>query len=111
MSCTKIREALEPVLPGSVFDTQAPENAEDGSPILEYIVLTDTGFRSVYAEGKPFATVSTAVVTVATQDQDSTIPSRVVAALAAARVAMAPAEHSYDDETATYYTDIPCEVI
>lgn len=50
-------------------------------------------------------------MTVGTQTEDDDLPRKVTAALAAARVAMQPPEHSYDDELATYFTDIPCEVI
>ncbi len=111
MSYSKIREALETVLPGAVYETQAPAEDATGKPILEYLVYSPTGSRFIYADGHPFATVYNAVVTVAAQSDASTLPERTIAALGEAHVAMAPAEHSYDDETATYYTDIPCEVI
>ena len=47
----------------------------------------------------------------ATQTEDDDLPAQVIAALAAAHIPMQPLEHSYDPDTATYYTDIPCEVI
>lgn len=111
MSYTKIERALERVLPGAVYKVQAPLENADGSPITRYLVWTPTGERYEYADGKPFVTVRTAVVTVATQTEDDELPRKVTAALAAARVAMQSPEHSYDDELGTYFTDIPCEVI
>lgn len=111
MSYTKIERALERVLPGAVYKVQAPLEDAHGSPITRYLVWTPTGERYAYADGKPFATVHTAVVTVATQTEDDELPRKVTTALAAARVAMQSPEHSYDDELATYFTDIPCEVI
>ena len=50
-------------------------------------------------------------MTVATQTEDDTLPAEVSKALADAHIAMQMPEHSYDIEAATYYTDIPCEVI
>lgn len=111
MSYTKIERALESVLPGAVYKVQAPIEDASGKPITRYLVWTPTGERYEYADGKPFATVHTAVVTVGTQTEDDDLPRKVTAALAEARVAMQPPEHSYDDELATYFTDIPCEVI
>lgn len=111
MSYTKIERALERVLPNAVYKVQAPLEDADGNPITRYLVWTPTGERYAYADGKPFATVHTAVVTVATQTEDDDLPARVAAALADARIAMRSPEHSYDEELATYFTDIPCEVI
>lgn len=111
MSYTKIERALERVLPGAVYKVQAPLEDADGSPITRYLVWTPTGERYAYADGKPFATIREAVVTVATQAEDDDLPARVAAALAEARIAMRSPEHSYDEEVATYFTDIPCEVI
>ena len=106
MSYSKIREALETVLPGAVYETQAPAEDATGKPILEYTENAPGDETS-----GTFATVYNAVVTVAAQSDASTLPERTIVALGEAHVAMAPAEHSYDDETATYYTDIPCEGI
>lgn len=111
MSYTKIEAALETVLPGAVYKVQAPAEDADGVPICRYLVWTPTGERYVYANGMPFATIYQAIVTVATQSEDDPLPGLVVTALANVRVAMQSPEHSYDDETSTYYTDIPCEVI
>lgn len=111
MSYTKIEQALESVLPEAVYKVQAPIEDADGNPITRYLVWTPTGERYEYADGKPFVAIKTAVVTVATQTEDDELPRKVTAALAAARVAMQSPEHSYDDELATYFTDIPCEVI
>lgn len=111
MSYTKIERALESVLPGAVYKVQAPTEDADGTPITRFLVWTPTGERFAYAEGKPFACIKTAVVTVSTQTEDDALPRLVAAALASAHVAMQPPEHSYDDELATYFTDIPCEVI
>ena len=111
MSYTKIEQALESVLPEAVYKVQAPIEDADGNPITRYLVWTPTGERYAYADGKPFATIREAVVTVATQAEDDELPARVAAALADARIAMRSPEHSYDEELATYFTDIPCEVI
>ena len=111
MRYSKIEQALETVLPGAVYKVQAPEHAPDGSPLTRYLVWTPTGERYAYANGRPFATIYQAVVTVATQTEDDTLPAEVSKALADAHIAMQMPEHSYDVETATYYTDIPCEVI
>lgn len=111
MSYTKIERALDSVLPGAVYKVQASLEAADGSTVTRYLVWTPTGERYAYANGRPFATIYEAVVTVATQTEDDTLPALVTAALADAHIAMRQPEHSYDDETATYYTDIPCEVI
>ena len=92
MSYTKIETVLKTVLPDAVYKVQAPETAEDGTPLLRYLVWTPTGQRFFNAEGSPFATTYQAVVTVA-------------------HIPMQPLEHSYDPDTATYYTDIPWEVI
>lgn len=111
MSYTKIETALKSVLPDAVYKVQAPEKAENGTPLLRYLVWTPTGQRFFCAESAPFATTFQAVVTVATQTEDDDLPAQVIAALAAAHIPMQPLEHSYDPDTATYYTDIPCEVI
>ncbi len=111
MSCTKIENALKTVLPDAVYKVQAPETTDDGEPLLRYLVWTPTGDRYAYANSRPFATIYQAVVTVATQTEDDTLPAEVSKALADAHIAMQMPEHSYDVETATYYTDIPCEVI
>lgn len=111
MSYSKIEDALLAVLPKRVYKVQAPLDDEDGAPILRYIVWTPTGERYWYAASKPFVRIYQAVVTVATQTEDDPLPSQVVQALADAHIAMQTAEHSYDAETATYYADIPCEVI
>lgn len=111
MSCTKIENALKTVLPDAVYKVQAPETTNDGEPLLRYLVWTPTGDRYAYANSRPFATIYQAVVTVATQTEDDTLPAEVVKALADAHIAMQMPEHSYDVETASYYTDIPCEVI
>lgn len=111
MSYTKIERALESVLPNAVYKVQAPLTLADGTPLTRYLVWTPTGERYLYADGKPFVTVFEAVVTVATQLEDDTLAAEVRTALALAHVAMQQPEHSYEDATATYYTDIPCEVI
>lgn len=111
MNYTKIETALKSVLPDAVYKVQAPEKTEDGTPLLRYLVWTPTGQRFFCAESAPFATTYQAVVTVATQTEDDDLPAQVIAALAAAHIPMQPLEHSYDPDTATYYTDIPCEVI
>ena len=111
MSYTKIETVLKTVLPDAVYKVQAPETAEDGSPLLRYLVWTPTGQRFFNAEGMPFATTYQAVVTVATQTEDDDLPAQVITALGTAHIPMQPLEHSYDPDTATYYTDIPCEVI
>ena len=105
MKYSKIEQALETVLPGAVYKVQAPEHAPDGSPLTRYLVWTPTGVRSVNADGIPFATVGLCVVTVATQTEE------VLQALAAAHIAIGQSEQSFDEETMTYYSDIPCEVI
>ena len=111
MKYSKIERALETALPGAVYKVQAPEHAPDGSPLTRYLVWTPTGVRNVTAEGKPFATVGLCVVTVATQTEGDTLTASVLGALAAAHVAMGQSEQSFDQETMTYYSDIPCEVI
>ena len=111
MSYTKIEAALERVLPGAVYKVQAPAGDPNGNDLLRYLVWTPTGERYVYANGVPFVTIYQAVVTVATQTEDDTLQSEVARELSKSHIAMQPPEHSYDDETATYYTDIPCEVI
>mgnify|MGYP001731059791 CR=1 FL=1 len=45
MSYTKIETVLKTVLPDAVYKVQAPETAEDGSPLLRYLVWTPTGQR------------------------------------------------------------------
>ena len=111
MKYSKIEQALETVLPGAVYKVQAPEHALDGSPLTRYLVWTPTGTRSVTADGKPFATVGLCVVTVATQTEGDTLTAEVLQALAAAHIAIGQSEQSFDEETMTYYSDIPCEVI
>lgn len=111
MSYSKIEAALETVLPGAVFKVQAPEVDEYGEPLVRYLVWTPVGARYAYASSQPFARIHRAVVTVATQTEDDPLPQQVEAALAAAHIAMQAAEQSYDIDTATYFTDIPCEVI
>lgn len=111
MSYSKIEVALRSVLPDAVYKVQAPETADDGTPLLRYLVWTPTGERYAYANGRPFATIYQAVVTVATQTEDDTLPAETSKALADAHIALQMPEHSYDVDTATYYTDIPCEVI
>lgn len=111
MSYSKIEAALKTVLPDAVYKVQAPETDNGGNSLLRYLVWTPTGERYVYAESRPFATVYQAVVTVATQIEDDPLAGETIKALADAHIAMQPLEHSYDVETATYYTDIPCEVI
>ena len=104
MKYSKIEQALETVLPGAVYKVQAPEHAPDGSPLTRYLVWTPTGVRS-------FATVGLCVVTVATQTEGDTLTAEVLQALAAAHIAIGQSEQSFDEETMTYYSDIPCEVI
>lgn len=111
MNYTKIETALKSVLPDAVYKVQAPEKTEDGTPLLRYLVWTPTGQRFFCAESVPFATTYQAVVTVATQTEDDDLPAQVITALGTAHIPMQPLEHSYDPDTATYYTDIPCEVI
>ena len=111
MSYSRIEIALKTVLPDSVYKVQAPETDDAGDPLLRYLVWTPTGERYAYADGKPFATIYQAVVTVATQTEDDALPANAIKALADAHIAMQMPEHSYDTDTATYYTDIPCEVI
>ena len=76
-----------------------------------YLVWTPTGTRSVNADGVPFATVGLCVVTVATQTEGDTLTAEVLQALASAHIAIGQSEQSFDQETMTYYSDIPCEVI
>ena len=90
MKYSKIEQALETVLPGAVYKVQAPEHAPDGSPLTRYLVWTPTGTRSVNAD---------------------TLTAEVLQALAAAHIAVGQSEQSFDEETMTYYSDIPCEVI
>lgn len=111
MKYSKIQTALESVLPGAVYKVQAPEKTEDGTPLTRYLVWTPTGVRSVTADGVPFATVGLCVVTVATQQEDDTLTAEVLQALADAHIAIGQSEQSFDQETMTYYSDIPCEVI
>ena len=111
MRYSKIEAALRSVLPDAVYKVQAPETADDGAPLIRYLVWTPTGERYAYANSRPFGTIYQAVVTVATQTEDDTLPAEVSKALADAHIALQMPEHSYDVETATYYTDIPCEVI
>ena len=111
MSYTKIERALESVLPGAVYKVQAPTEDADGTPITRFLVWTPTGTRSVNADGIPFATVGLCVVTVATQTENDTLTAEVLQALAAAHIAIGQSEQSFDEETMTYYSDIPCEVI
>lgn len=111
MRYSKIEQALETVLPGAVYKVQAPEHAPDGSPLTRFLVWTPTGVRSVNADGIPFATVGLCVVTVATQQEDDPLTGEVLQALSNAHIAVAQSEQSFDQETMTYYSDIPCEVI
>lgn len=111
MRYSKIEQALETVLPGAVYKVQAPERAPDGSPLTRFLVWTPTGVRSVNADGVPFATVGLCVVTVATQTEGDTLTAEVLQALASAHIAIGQSEQSFDQETMTYYSDIPCEVI
>lgn len=111
MKYSKIEAALETVLPGAVYKVQAPEHAPDGSPLTRYLVWTPTGTRSVNADGMPFATVGLCVVTVATQTEGDTLTAEVLQSLASAHIAIGQSEQSFDQETMTYYSDIPCEVI
>ena len=111
MRYSKIEQALESVLPGAVYKVQAPEYAPDGTPLTRYLVWTPTGTRAVTADGKPFATVGLCVVTVATQTEVDTLTGEVLQALADAHIAIGQSEQSFDQETMTYYSDIPCEVI
>ena len=83
----------------------------DGSPLTRFLVWTPTGVRSVNAYGVPFATVGLCVVTVATQTEGDTLTAEVLQALASAHIAIGQSEQSFDQETMTYYSDIPCEVI
>lgn len=111
MSYSRIENALRSVLPKATFEIQAPDSDADGAALTRYLVWTPTGERYLYAEGAPLITVHQAIVTVATQIEGDTLSAEVRAALARARVAMQQPEHSYEDATATYYTDIPCEVV
>lgn len=111
MSYSRIEAALKTVLPEAVYKVQAPEDGADGAPLTRYLVWTPTGERYLYADSRPWVTVYQAVVTVATQQEDDTLAAEVRTALALAHVAMSQPEHSYDTEQATYFTDIPCEVI
>ena len=59
----------------------------------------------------PSGSASESVVTVATQTEGDTLTAEVLQALAAAHIAIGQSEQSFDEETMTYYSDIPCEVI
>ena len=111
MSYTKIEHALESVLPEAVYKVQAPIEDADGNPITRYLVWTPTGEREVTAEGAAIARIGIAVVTAATQNEEDPLPQQVRAALRAARIAVAEDVRSYDDDMATYYVDIPVEVL
>lgn len=50
-------------------------------------------------------------MTVATQTEGDTLTAEVLQALASAHIAIGQSEQSFDQETMTYYSDIPCEVI
>lgn len=76
MSYSKIENALKTVLPDAVYKVQAPETTNDGEQLLRYLVWTPTGDRYAYANSRPFATIYQAVVTVATQTEDDTLPRR-----------------------------------
>lgn len=105
MSYTKVENALKSILPADTYKVQAVDG------VTRYLIWTPTGTRMAYANGVPVLPVSLCVVTAATQTEDDTLPDQAIAALAAAHVAVGQPEQSYDDNTATYYTDIPCEVI
>lgn len=105
MSYSKIEAALKTVLPDDTYKVQAPDGP------TRYLVWTPTGERHLYANGAPSITVHQAVVTVATQVEDDTLPAAVIAALAAAHVAMQPPEQSYVEDLQTYFTDVQCEVL
>ena len=47
----------------------------------------------------------------ATQTENDPLPAQIIAALIAGRVAVGQDEQSFDEQTMTYYTDIPFEVI
>lgn len=111
MKYSKVKAALDSVLPGAVYKVQAPGNGADRLPLTRYLVWTPTGIRPEYADGRAFAEVGLCVVTVATQEEDDELPGLVLAALREARVAVSQSEQSFDEETMTYYTYIPCEVI
>lgn len=111
MNYSKVEAALRRVLPDAVYKVQAPEDGADGRPLTQYLVWTPTGLRHEFADGRPFAEIGLCVVTVATQEEDDPLPGEVLRALYAARVAVGQSEQSFDEETMTYYTDIPCEVI
>lgn len=111
MKYSKIEAALESVLPGAVYKAQAPKEDKDGNPLNRYLVWSPTGTRNVTADGKPFATVGLCAVAVATQIEDDTLVHDVQKALSDAYVAVGQSEQVFDEETMTYYTYIPCEVI
>lgn len=107
MSYSKIESILDTVVPEdvSVYKVQASPSEE------RYVVWTPTGTRSERAEGAPICTVNLGVVTVATQTENDLLPAQIIAALIAGRVAVGQDEQSFDEQTMTYYTDIPFEVI
>ena len=111
MSYTRLEQALEAVLPGCVYKVQAPRQGADGKDLTRYLVWTPTGEREVSAEGAAIARIGIAVVTAATQNEEDPLPQQVRAALRAARIAVAEDVRSYDDNMATYYVDIPVEVL
>lgn len=111
MKYSKIERALETVLPGAVYKAQAPKEDKNGNPLNRYLVWSPTGTRNVTADGKPFATVGLCAVAVATQIEDDTLVCDVQKALSDAYVAVGQSEQVFDEETMTYYTYIPCEVI
>ena len=110
MNYSKLETALKTVMP-VVYKVQAPEEDASGEPLRRFIVWTPTGSRPVYAEGAPFAAIGLAIVTVATQTEDDTLPAQVREALARARIPMGVETQTYDDEQMTYFTDIPVEVM
>lgn len=110
MNYLRIESALQALQPIPVFKLDAPDD-DAGRALTRYIVWTPTGARMLYAEGRSAVRIGQAMVTVCTQTEDDTLPSRVIAALEAAHVAVGAPMQEYSDTDYTWYTDIPCEVV
>lgn len=110
MSYSKIEDALSALLPGAVYKLDAPDELS-GNSLTRYIVWTPTGSRALYAEGGGAVRIWEAMVTVCTQAEDDNLPAQTVAALQKAHIAVGAPVQEYADDSCTWYTDIPCEVV
>ena len=105
MSYLKLEAALKSVLPDDAFHLTAPPGRD------RYIVWTETGSHSQYADGVKVATAYQASVYVYTQTEGDELLEKVCEALDSADIPYDDPVPGYDDDLQTMGIILECEVI